>query len=132
MEKLKSEVTQLKKQCEELQESRNIAIKELLELKDRFQIELSQAQTDLIDETVNDETIDRRLCELRTEVSNLYCNTYTYVYRDNMQEIKNGTFFNNKPVSENASFSKHKIRVTLYKQRIVGTADILLMMLTIN
>lgn len=68
MEKLKAEVTQLKKQCEELQEDKAQAIRELLELKDRFHIELSDVQANLIDEASGREGMNRRLSELRTEV----------------------------------------------------------------
>lgn len=65
MEKLKSEVAALR----ELQDSRTEAIKELLELKEKFQGELNAAQADLIDEASNREGMDRRLSELRTEVN---------------------------------------------------------------
>lgn len=70
---MKAEVKQLREQCEELHESRADAMRELLELKERFQIELSDAQADLIDETTNGEVMDRRLSELRAKVSNLCC-----------------------------------------------------------
>lgn len=69
MEKLKAEIMQLRKQCEELQENKAQAMRELLELKDRFHIELSDVQTDLIDEASSREGLNRRLSELRTEVS---------------------------------------------------------------
>ena len=69
MEKLRSEVTHLRERCEELQDSRAEAIKELLHLKERFTGELNAAQADLIDEASNREGMDRRLSELRTEVN---------------------------------------------------------------
>ncbi|XP_076662873.1 coiled-coil domain-containing protein 102A isoform X1 [Andrena cerasifolii] len=71
MEKLKAEVTQLKKQCEELQEDKAQAIRELLELKDRFHIELSDVQANLIDEASGREGMNRRLSELRSELEKL-------------------------------------------------------------
>ena len=71
MEKLKAEVTQLKKQCEELQEDKAHAIRELLELKDRFHIELSDVQAYLIDEASGKEGMNRRLSELRSELEKL-------------------------------------------------------------
>ncbi|XP_043461131.1 coiled-coil domain-containing protein 102A isoform X2 [Leptopilina heterotoma] len=67
VEKLKSEVAALR----ELQDSRTEAIKELLELKEKFQGELNAAQADLIDEASNREGMDRRLAELRTELEKL-------------------------------------------------------------
>lgn len=73
MEKLKAEVKQLREQCEELHESRADAVRELLELKERFQLELSDAQTNFMDDTINGESIDRRLSGLRAEVRVLYC-----------------------------------------------------------
>ncbi|XP_076248416.1 coiled-coil domain-containing protein 102A isoform X1 [Calliopsis andreniformis] len=71
MEKLKAEVIQLRKQCEELQENKAQAMKHLLELKDRFHIELSDAQADLIDEASSREGMNRRLSELRAELEKL-------------------------------------------------------------
>lgn len=68
MEKLKAEVVQLRKQCGELVESKDEAIKELLELKERFQFELSDVQADIIDQASSREGMNRRLCELRAEV----------------------------------------------------------------
>lgn len=72
VEKLKAEIKQLREQHKELQESRTDAMRELFELKERFQIELSDTQTDLINEITNGEGMDRRLNELRAEVSNLF------------------------------------------------------------
>lgn len=80
MEKLRSEVVQLRERCEELQDTRTEAIKELLELKGRFQGELSAAQADLIDEASNREGMDRRLSELRAEVTFSYTNIYVSPY----------------------------------------------------
>lgn len=71
MEKLKAELKKLREQCEELSESRADTMKELSQLKERFQFELNDEHiADLIDDTSNGEGMDRRLSELRTEVSN--------------------------------------------------------------
>lgn len=73
MEKLKAEVRQLREQCEELSERKADAMRELSELKGRFQLELSDEHiADLIDNTTNGESMDRRLTELRTEVSQVF------------------------------------------------------------
>lgn len=69
MEKLKAEIMQLRKQCEELEESKTEITRELLELKDRFQIEFSDVQAGIIDEASSREGMNRRLCELRAEVN---------------------------------------------------------------
>lgn len=72
VEKLKAEVKQLREQCEELSESRADARRELSELKERFQFELSDEHiVDLMDNTSNTESIDHRLTELRTELEKL-------------------------------------------------------------
>ncbi|XP_012279546.1 coiled-coil domain-containing protein 102A isoform X2 [Orussus abietinus] len=71
MEKLRVEVVQLRVQCEELQESKATVTKELMEIKEHFQSELSAAQADLMDEASNREGMDRRLSELRTELERL-------------------------------------------------------------
>lgn len=82
MEKLKAEVKQLREQCEELSESRADARRELSELKERFQFELSDEHiVDLMDNTSNTESIDHRLTELRTEVSHLrYISTCNHIF----------------------------------------------------
>ncbi|XP_076622313.1 coiled-coil domain-containing protein 102A isoform X2 [Colletes latitarsis] len=71
IEKLKAEIIQLRKQCEELEENKAQAMRELLVLKDRFQIELSDVQADLIDEASSREGMNRRLSELRAELEKL-------------------------------------------------------------
>ncbi|XP_054013141.1 coiled-coil domain-containing protein 102A [Hylaeus anthracinus] len=71
IEKLKAELIQLKKQCDELEENKAQAMRELLILKDRFQIELSDVQADLIDEASSREGMNRRLSELRAELEKL-------------------------------------------------------------
>ncbi|XP_011494863.1 PREDICTED: coiled-coil domain-containing protein 102A [Ceratosolen solmsi marchali] len=71
LEKLRIEIIQLKDRCEELQDNRSDALKELLEIKCRFQGELNAAQFNLIDEATNREGMDRRLAELRTELERL-------------------------------------------------------------
>lgn len=72
VEKLKAELKQLREQCEELSESRADTMRELSELKERFQLELNDEHiADLIDDTGNGEGMDRRLSELRTELERL-------------------------------------------------------------
>lgn len=68
---MRAEVTQLQEQCVELQESRAEAMRELLELKERYQDELSSAHNDLVVETLSKEGMDRRLSELWTELGKL-------------------------------------------------------------
>lgn len=72
VEKLKAELKKLREQCEELSESRADTMKELSQLKERFQFELNDEHiADLIDDTSNGEGMDRRLSELRTELERL-------------------------------------------------------------
>ncbi|XP_050452506.1 coiled-coil domain-containing protein 102A [Cataglyphis hispanica] len=72
VEKLKAELKQLREQCEELCESRADTMKELSELKERFQLELNDEHiANLMDDTSNGEGMDRRLSELRTELERL-------------------------------------------------------------
>lgn len=80
VEKLKAEIKQLREQCMELSESRADAMRELSELKEQFQLELSEEHiADLIDDTSNGEGMDCRLSELRTEVSDSFI-TYVFIY----------------------------------------------------
>lgn len=71
MEKLRAEITQLQEQCIELQESRAEAMRELMELKERYQDELNAAHNDLVVEALSKEGMDRRLSELWTELGKL-------------------------------------------------------------
>ncbi|XP_012538699.1 coiled-coil domain-containing protein 102A isoform X2 [Monomorium pharaonis] len=72
VEKLKAEVKQLREQCKELSESRADAMRELSELKERFQLEINDEHiADLIDNTSDGESMDHRLTELRTELEKL-------------------------------------------------------------
>ncbi|XP_076286520.1 coiled-coil domain-containing protein 102A [Lasioglossum baleicum] len=71
MEKLKAEIIQLRKQCDDLEESKAKAMRDLLELKDRFHIELCDMQANLIDDSSNRDSMNRRLSELRTELEKL-------------------------------------------------------------
>ncbi|XP_015429976.1 PREDICTED: coiled-coil domain-containing protein 102A [Dufourea novaeangliae] len=71
MEKLKAEITQLRKQCDEIEESKAETMRELLELKDRFHIELSDVQANLIDDASSRDSMNHRLSELRAELEKL-------------------------------------------------------------
>jgi len=83
VEKLKAEIKQLREQCEELSKNRADAMRELSELKERFQIELSDEHiADLMDEASNEDGMDRRLNELRAEVSDLYKLSTYYLKRN--------------------------------------------------
>lgn len=73
VEKLQAELKQLREQCKELHDSRADVMTELFELKQCCQIELNDAQVDLLNEMINGDSIDDRLSQLRAEVSNLYC-----------------------------------------------------------
>lgn len=71
MEKLKSEVIQLRARCDDLNESKAGLTRELSELKDRYQVDILTAQADLFDETSNREGMDQRMNELRCELERL-------------------------------------------------------------
>lgn len=73
IDKMKMEVIKLQNQCKELQESRSDVMRELLEIKERFKVEIIAAQTDLMDEFNSREGMDHRLSELRAQVSILFC-----------------------------------------------------------
>lgn len=71
MEKLKTEVIQLRLKCNELNDNKCELIRELTELKDRYQIDVLTAQADLLDETSTRENMDQRMNELRCELERL-------------------------------------------------------------
>lgn len=72
IEKLTVELQEIKDKCEELRESRQEAVRELLNLQDQHQEELRLLRQDLQDETNSREVMDRRVNDLRTEVQIKY------------------------------------------------------------
>lgn len=68
IEKLSTELQEIKEKCEELRESRQEAVRELLTLQDQHQEELRLVRQDLQDETNSREGMDRRINDLRAEV----------------------------------------------------------------
>ncbi|XP_024894017.1 coiled-coil domain-containing protein 102A-like isoform X2 [Temnothorax curvispinosus] len=123
VEKLKAEVKQLREQCEELSESRADAMRELSELKERFQLELSDEHiADLIDNTNNGESMDRRLTELRTELEKLQTeNAAEWSKRERLETEKISLERENKLLR----LKLHELqeRIESRRPRPVSTAD---------
>ncbi|XP_044014568.1 coiled-coil domain-containing protein 102A isoform X1 [Aphidius gifuensis] len=71
MEKLKAEVIQLRLKCNELNDNKCDLLRELTELKERYQVDVLTAQADLLDETSTRENMDQRMNELRCELERL-------------------------------------------------------------
>ena len=69
IEKLTAELVELKDKCEELREARQSVVKEMLMLQDQHQEEIRMAKADLQDEASTREGMDRRINDLRAEVS---------------------------------------------------------------
>ncbi|XP_014207417.1 coiled-coil domain-containing protein 102A [Copidosoma floridanum] len=122
MEKLRNEIILLKEKCEELQDSRTEALKELLELKGRFQGELSAAQADLIDETTTREGMDRRLSELRNELEKLQAeNAAEWGKRERLETEKISLERENKRLRNELHDAQD--RIDSRKSRPVSTCD---------
>ncbi|XP_071634239.1 coiled-coil domain-containing protein 102B isoform X2 [Temnothorax longispinosus] len=123
VEKLKAEVKQLREQCEELSESRADVMRELSELKERFQLELSDEHiADLIDNTNNGESMDRRLTELRTELEKLQTeNAAEWSKRERLETEKISLERENKLLR----LKLHELqeRIESRRPRPVSTAD---------
>ncbi|XP_024871703.1 coiled-coil domain-containing protein 102A-like isoform X1 [Temnothorax curvispinosus] len=123
VEKLKAEVKQLREQCEELSESRADAMRELSELKERFQLELSDEHiADLIDNINNGESMDRRLTELRTELEKLQTeNAAEWSKRERLETEKISLERENKLLR----LKLHELqeRIESRRPRPVSTAD---------
>lgn len=71
IERLTGELQEAKDKCEELREARQEAMRELLTLEDQHQKEVELIKSDLIDEANSREGMDKRLNDLRAEVSYL-------------------------------------------------------------
>lgn len=68
IEKLTSELQEMKEKYEELREARQDTVRELLSIQDQHQEEVRLIRADLQDETNSREGMDRRINDLRTEV----------------------------------------------------------------
>lgn len=71
IEKLTSELQEMKDKCDELREARQEAVRELLTQQDQHQEEIRLLRSDLQDETNSREGMDRRINDLRTELERL-------------------------------------------------------------
>ncbi|KYN05461.1 hypothetical protein ALC62_03747 [Cyphomyrmex costatus] len=123
VEKLKAEIRQLREQCEELCENKAEAMRELSELKERFQLELSDEHiADLIDDTSNGESMDRRLIELRTELEKLQVeNAAEWSKRERLETEKNSLERENKLLR--LKLYELQERAESRRPRPVSTAD---------
>ncbi|XP_017759670.1 PREDICTED: coiled-coil domain-containing protein 102A [Eufriesea mexicana] len=122
MEKLKAEIIQLRKQCEELEESKAEITRELLELKERFQIELSDVQAGIIDEVSSREGMNRRLCELRTELEKLQAeNAAEWGKRERLETEKISLERENKQLRNELNDLQERIESR--RSRPVSTSD---------
>ncbi|XP_012228202.1 coiled-coil domain-containing protein 102A [Linepithema humile] len=123
VEKLKAEIKQLREQCEELSGSRADAMRELSELKERFQLELSEEHiADLIDNTSNGEGMDRRLSELRTELEKLQAeNAAEWGKRERLESEKISLERENKLLR--LKINELQERIESRRSRPVSTVD---------
>ncbi|KAJ8924737.1 hypothetical protein NQ315_000890 [Exocentrus adspersus] len=71
IERLTSELQEAKDKCDELRETRQDAMRELLLLQDEHQKELQLIKADLHEEASSREGMDKRLNDLRTELERL-------------------------------------------------------------
>lgn len=69
IEKLTGDLQEAKEKCDELRDAKQEAVRDLLQLQDQHQEELRVMRSDLQEESQSRENLDRRINELRTEVS---------------------------------------------------------------
>ncbi|KOX71505.1 hypothetical protein WN51_03812 [Melipona quadrifasciata] len=122
LEKLKTEIIQVRKQYEELEESKADVTRELLKLKDRFQLELSDVQADIVDEASSREGMNRRLCELRTELEKLQAeNAAEWGKRERLETEKISLERENKQLRNELNDLQERIESR--RSRPVSTSD---------
>lgn len=68
VEKLESELIELKEKYEDLKVSKQDAIRELLQLKDTHNDVVTNIKADLMNESTFREDVDRRLADVRAQV----------------------------------------------------------------
>lgn len=69
MEKLTAELDEMKEKCEELRVAKQDAVRELLTFQEQHKAELRILHNSQQEEAAARENLERKLCELRTEVS---------------------------------------------------------------
>lgn len=72
IERVTADLQQWKDKYEELKQSRQDTVRELLALQDQHKEEVSLIKADLQDEASSREGMDRRINDLRAEVSSTY------------------------------------------------------------
>ncbi|XP_058837207.1 coiled-coil domain-containing protein 102A isoform X2 [Topomyia yanbarensis] len=70
-EKFRQDMQELRDKCEELRAAKQDAVRELLTLQEQHRVEMRITNNSLQEEVAARETLDRRLCELRTELERM-------------------------------------------------------------
>ncbi|XP_055619618.1 coiled-coil domain-containing protein 102A isoform X2 [Toxorhynchites rutilus septentrionalis] len=70
-EKFRQEMQELRDKCEELRAAKQEAVRELLTLQEQHRVEMRITNNSLQEEVAARETLERRLCELRTELERM-------------------------------------------------------------
>uniref|UniRef100_A0A182SVH1 Myosin tail domain-containing protein n=1 Tax=Anopheles maculatus TaxID=74869 RepID=A0A182SVH1_9DIPT len=71
LEKARQDMQELRDKCEELRAAKQDAVRELLTLQEQHRVEMRITHNSLQEEIAARETLERRLCELRTELERL-------------------------------------------------------------
>ncbi|XP_058053454.1 coiled-coil domain-containing protein 102A isoform X1 [Anopheles bellator] len=71
LEKTRHDMQELRDKCEELRSAKQDAVRELLTLQEQHRVEMRITHNSLQEEIAARETLERRLCELRTELERL-------------------------------------------------------------
>ncbi|XP_038115991.1 coiled-coil domain-containing protein 102A isoform X2 [Culex quinquefasciatus] len=70
-EKFRQDMQELREKCEELRAAKQDAVRELLTLQEQHRVEMRITNNSLQEEVAARETLERRLCELRTELERM-------------------------------------------------------------
>ncbi|XP_029735632.2 coiled-coil domain-containing protein 102A isoform X3 [Aedes albopictus] len=70
-EKFRLDMQELRDKCEELRAAKQDAVRELLTLQEQHRVEMRITNNSLQEEVAARETLERRLCELRTELERM-------------------------------------------------------------
>lgn len=80
-EKFRQDMQELREKCEELRAAKQDAVRELLTLQEQHRVEMRITNNSLQEEVAARETLERRLCELRTEVRHQHQLFYSRSYK---------------------------------------------------
>jgi coiled-coil domain-containing protein 102A len=124
MDKMRRELLEYRDKCEELRAAKQEAVRELLTMQEQHRVELRITNNSLQEEINAREILERRLCELRTELERLQSeNASEWAKRERLETDKINLERDNKRLRSELQ----DVQVDRYDRRgrpVVGNNDL--------